>query len=183
MTTQFYDRYQKYSQEELFKIVLTPDDFQADAVIVARQIILEKNWTTDFNKRLDEENKKNIEEEELLDLDTKEKAEYYKNVVEFKNDNNSFQVRIADIPKFEATLSNEGIEFLREDKNIGIQLDSYPTQTYFFKNANVEQVDTIVKKLGLTTAPYSDIKPFFKFEIKVLLIVVALTILLIVLLN
>ena len=181
MKTQFYERYKDYSKDELIKIVLTPNDFQPDAVITARQIIAEKNWTSELKKHLEEQNKKNIEEAELFEQEIKEKAEYYKNVLEFKNDNNSFQVRIADIPKFEAKLGAKGIEFFREDKNIGVQLDSYPTQTYFFKNEDVEQVDEITKKIGLVTAPYSDIKPFFKFEIKVLLIAVALTILLIIL--
>ncbi|MES2838263.1 MAG: hypothetical protein V4667_12110 [Bacteroidota bacterium] len=183
MTTQFNDRFKNYNQEELFKIVLTPADFQADAVSAARQLIAEKNWTDDLNKRIEAENKKYIEEQELLQQEIREKAEYYKDVVEFKNDNYSFQVRIADIPKFESALCDKEIDFFREDKNIGVQLDNYPTQTYFFRNEDVEKVDEITKNLGLVTAPYSDIQPFFKFEIKVLLIVVALIILLFILLK
>lgn len=183
MTKYFYNRFKNYNQEELFKIVFAPDDYQPEAVNAARQLITEKNLTNDFNKRLEEQNKKNIEEEELLQQEISEKAEYYKSVVEFKNDNNSFQVRIADIPKFEGALGAEGIDFFREDKNIGVQLDSYPTQTYFIRNEDAEKVDEIVKGLGLVTLPYSDIKPFFNFQIKVLLIVVALTILLVLLLK
>ncbi|MBU2555302.1 MAG: hypothetical protein KKF98_12670 [Bacteroidetes bacterium] len=181
MKTQFYERYKNYSKDELIKIILTPKDFQPEAVITARQIIAEKNWTSELNNRIEELNRKNLEDAELFEQEIKEKAEYYKNVLEFKHDNNSFQVRIADIPKFEAKLGAEGIQFFREDKNIGVQLDSYPTQTYFFKSEDVEEVDEITKKLGLITAPYADIKPFFKFEIKVLLIAVVVTVLLIIL--
>jgi len=183
MKTQFYDRYIDYSKDELFKIILAPDDFQQDAVSTAQQIIAEKNWTSELNKRLEEQNKKNIEDTAHLEQEIEEKAEYYRNVVEFKKDNNSFQVRIADIPKFEAKLEAKKIKFFREDKNIGVQLDSYPTQSYFFKNEDVKKVDEITKNLRLVTSPYSDNKPFFKFEIKVLLIVVALTILAFILFN
>lgn len=173
----FYDTYKNYTQDELFKIVLSPDDFQPEAIIAARQIIAEKNWTNNLKKRLEEVNKEEIIEQEIYEQEIKEKAEYYKNVVEFKNDGNSFAVRIADIPKFESALNDNGIEFFREDKNIGVQLDSYPTQTYFFRNEDIEQVDEITKNLSLVTAPYTDIRPFWGFEIKVVLIVIALTLL------
>lgn len=109
--TQFYERYKNYSQDELFRIVLSPEDFQPDAVITAQQIITENRWTDELNKQLEEKNRKNIEEEELRQQEIKEKAAYYKNIVEFKNDNNSFQVRTADIPKFEAKLRAKKIKF------------------------------------------------------------------------
>lgn len=179
MQTQFfYDTFKNYNQDELFNIVLAPEDFQSEAVIVARQIVSEKNWTNDLKKRLEEAKKTDIIEQEIYEQEIKEKAEYYKNVLEFKNDRNSFEVRIADIPKFEAALNDNGIAFFREDKNIGAQLDSYPTQTYFFRNENTEQVDEITKNFSLVTEPYADIKPFFGFEIKVVLVVIALTLLL-----
>lgn len=179
MQTQFYyDTYKNYNQDELFNIVLTPDDFQPDAVKAARQIIAEKKWSNDLKKRLEAVNKEEIIEQNNYEQEIKEKAEYYKNVVEFKNEGNSFEVKIADIPKFESALAENGIEFFREDKNIGVQLDSYPTQTYFFRNEDVEKVDEITKNLSLVTAPYTDIRPFFGFEIKVVLVVIALTLLL-----
>lgn len=183
MTTQFYSRFKDYSQEQLFNMVLNADDYQAEALTVARQIIKEKGWTNDLDKQIEEINKKKLEEEDIEQQEIIEKAEYYKNIVKFKNDNNSFQIRIADIPRFEGVLVKEGIEFFREDKNIGVQLDSYPTQTYFFLNKDVERVDEISKKLRLVTAPYNDIKPFIKFEIKVLFIAILFTILLIILLK
>ncbi|MEO8146977.1 MAG: hypothetical protein ABI723_05030 [Bacteroidia bacterium] len=183
MTTKFYDTYKSFNKDELFKIVLSPDDYQPDAVIAAKQIIAERKWTDDLNKKLEERDQKETEEEKFYEQEVKEKAAYYKNVVEFKNQDNSFQVRIADIPKFEALLSRRNIEFYREDKNVGVQLDTYPTQTYFFKSKDAKAVDKITKDLGLVTAPYTDIKPFFGFEIKVTLIVIAVILLLIVLFN
>lgn len=183
MTSQFYNRFKNYSKEELFRIVLTPEEFQPDAIITAKQIINEYGWTNDLDILLKEKQTKDLEEENLLNQDIKEKAEYYKNVVAFKNDNYSFQVRIADIPKFEAALYEKGIEFFREDKYIGVQLDIYPTQTYFFKKKDAAKVDEITKNIGLITAPYTDIKPFFKFEVKVVLIAITLIILLFALLK
>ena len=181
MTTEFHKRFLSYSEEELFNIVLNPSDFQLDAVLEAKQIIFDKNWTRDFNERLAALNKKIAKEQEQIEQEIEEKAEYYKNVLVIKNDGNSFQIRIADIPKFEAELNDKGIEFFREDKNIGVQLDNYPSQTYFFKNEDIAVVDEISKNIGLITAPYTDIKPFFRFEIKVILIVVVVIIVLILL--
>lgn len=174
MSINFYNTYIHLEKTELFKVVLFPDDYQHEAVIVAKQVIAEKGWTEDFNTSAEELNANKKTEEEAFEQDVIEKAEYYKNVVEFKNQGNSFQVRIPDMPKFEAALSERGIDFFREDKNIGVQLDSYPTQTYFFKNEDCEIVDKITKELGLITAPYADIKPFFIFEIKVVLVIIAL---------
>jgi hypothetical protein len=181
METKFYDTFQNFSQEDLFKIIFEPENYRPDAVSAARQIITEKNWTNELNRQIEINNKKSAEEQELYEQEIKEKAAYYKNVVEFQNQRNAFQIRIADVPKFEAALSDQGIEYFREDKNIGVQLDSYPTQTYHFKTADAEQVDLITKNLGLVTAPYADARPFFRFEVKVLLIVIALTILLLIL--
>jgi len=171
MATQFYDTYQSYSKDELFKIVLTPDDYQPAAVIAAIQVITEKNWKEELDKRLEEKREQDEE-------DIKEKAEYYKKAVEFQEQHNSIQITTSNIPKFEFALAEKGIEFFREDKNVGIQLDYYPTQTYYFKDQDVEAVDKITKDLGLVAAPYTDIKPFFGFEMKVIVIALVVILLL-----
>ena len=176
MATQFYNKYKDLSKEKLIEIILSPADYQPEAISVAKQIIIEKGWENDLQEKIKENNIKNIKEEELVERDIKEKAEYYKNAVEFKNQGNFFQVRIADIPKFEASLIINNIEFFRENKNLGAQLDVYPTQTYFFKNNDIEVVDKISKEIGLVATPYADIKPFFRFEVIVLLIVIAVVI-------
>lgn len=175
--TQFYNRFKNYNQNQLFNIVLNPDDFQLEAINAAKKIIAENNWTNLLDKKIEEANNEKIKQEEILLKEIAEQAEHYKNVVELKNENNYFQIRIVDIPKFEAALELNGIDFYREDKNIGGQLDHYPTQTYFFRIKDSDKVNSIVKNLGIVTAPYSDIKPFFNFQLKIVLIVVILSIL------
>jgi hypothetical protein len=174
MKNAFYDKYLNFKKEELIKIVLTPSDYQHSAVIAARQVIEEKKWTDDLENEIEVKQKKDKAENEQYEQDIVEKAEYYKNIVEYKNQENSFQVRIADVPKFEGALEEKGIEFYREDKNIGVQIDTYPTQTYYFKDENFNAVDEISRNLKLVTTPYTDIKPFFGFEMKVLLIVLSI---------
>jgi hypothetical protein len=183
METPFDEVYQTYSKDELFAIVQNQNDYQAEAVYAAQQMIKKKNWTTDFNNYKEEINKKLEAEQALYEQDIIEKAEYYKNVVEYKNQHNAFEIKIADIPTFESALNNNQIKFFREDKNIGAQLDTYPTQTYYFKNEDTQQVDEIVQRLSIVTAPYTDIKPFFGFEMKVVAVVIVVTIILVLLLK
>lgn len=179
----FYKTYEELSKEKLFRILLSPDHYQPDALAAARQVLSDKNWTEDFKqkveKRKQEEELKNHEsEEEVI-----EKAAYYKNVVEYKSHRNSFQIRIPDMPRFEIALTERNIEYFREDKHIGVQLDHYPTQTYYFKNKDAEQVDKLVKELELITAPYADYKPFFKFELKVIALAIAIIFIVLLIFN
>ncbi|MCW3104604.1 MAG: hypothetical protein JWO09_3044 [Bacteroidetes bacterium] len=161
-----YNTYKGLPKEKLFHILLSPGDYQPDAIAAARQVLSDKSWTADFGQEIErrkqeEEQKHREQEEEVI-----EKAAYYKNVVEYKSHRNSFQIRIPDMPRFEIALTERNIEYFREDKHIGVQLDNYPTQTYYFKNEDAEQVDKLVKELQLITTPYADYKPFFKFELK-----------------
>lgn len=161
-----YDTYKDLPKEKLFKILLSPGDYQPDALAVARQVLSDKNWTADLEQEI--ERRKQEEEQIRLEQEEEviEKAAYYKNVVEYKSHRNAFQIRIPDMPRFEIALTERNIEYFREDKHIGVQLDNYPTQTYYFKNEDAAQVDQLVKELQLITAPYTDYKPFFKFELK-----------------
>lgn len=176
MPSQFYETYQDYSKDKLFEIVLSPDDYQPAAVIAAIQVITEKKWKEELDKRLEEGR-------EAYAADIKEKAEYYKNAVEFQEQRNSFQVITADILKFESALADQNIEFFREDKVTGLRLEGFPTETYFFKNEDVEAVDKITKDLGLVTGAYTSTKPFVRFEIKVLIIALVIIALLYLLLK
>jgi len=112
-----------------------------------------------------------------------EKAEYYKKAVEFQRDKKYFNIRTCDVPKFESSLIKHKIDFFREDKNVGVQFDSYPTETYYFKEKDIEKVDEICIDLKLITQPYSDVKPFFRFEIKVFLVFLVIVIIIVFLLN
>ncbi len=82
---------------------------------------------------------------------------------------------------FESELRNKNITFSRADKNVGAQLDTFPTQTYYFKKEDTEQVDEIVLRLGLVTVPYTNIRPFWGFEVKVVLVVIVIIITLVLL--
>jgi predicted nuclease with TOPRIM domain len=180
MTGSLYEKFKYYNQEKLFVIGFNPENYKPEIVQIAKQIIAERGWKDIFERELEEIKKQRKEAEDHYEEDIKEKAEYYKNVVEFKNEGNSFQVRITDIPNFEAALNACEIEFHREDKHIGVQLDSYPTQTYFFRDQDIRKVDDITKELQINTAPYADIRPFVRFEIKVIVIVIIIIILLII---
>jgi hypothetical protein len=175
----YYERFRDYEKEELFKIVLSPDDYQHEGVIAAKQVITEKGWTRDLEVKQEKHKAIKEQEQKQYEQEIIEKAEYYRNALEFKSQGNTFQIRLADIPKFEGALAANNIDYFREDKNIGAQLDKYPTQSYYFKNEDIEIVDKIARELSLTTAPYTDYKPFFKFEIKVLLIAVVVVLILV----
>lgn len=166
MASNFYERYQNYDADKLINIVLNPDDFQAEAVETAKKIIYEKNWVDQLNQRQEENKKFEIIANSIEEEDIENKARYYADLVDFQHNGFFIQVRISDIPKLEGMLDEHGIKFLREDKNIGVQLDKYPTQTYYFRHEDMVVVDDITKKLELIAAPYADIKPFFSFELK-----------------
>src|SRR5436190_12538188 len=131
MTTSLYELYNSYEKQELFKILLSPEDYQAQAIEISKRILKEKDWTTEF-KKVRTKNKEQLRKE------IEEKAGYYRKAVDFQEQKNSFQVRIADVPKLEGALIENNIDFFREDKNVGVQLDSYPTQTYYFKDADLK---------------------------------------------
>ena len=163
MYTKYYERFQTYPAEKLFKIILNPSDFQDEAVQTAKKIVEEKNWTEALNLKKEEKIKLQIiaEENETEEIETK--AAYYNEILDYQTNGFSFEVRIADFAKLEGALYERGIPFYRADKNIGVQLDAYPTQTYYFKNKDKMIVDDLTKEIGLLTLPYADIKPFFFF--------------------
>ena len=171
MTPSLYERYNSYEKQELFKILLRPEDYQKEAVETAKRIVKEKDWTGEYEKILAENNAIIEKQEQELQKEVEEKAAFYKKAVEFHEQRNSFQVRTSDMAKFEGALIQNNIDFYREDKHVGVQLDSYPTQTYYFKDKDIKEVDRVTKEIGLRAATYLDPQPFFRFELKVLIIV------------
>ena len=167
MKNEFYDRYQAYSKEEIFEILKDKENYQQKSVEAATLILKEQDWEPELLEIIHKEN-------EIYQTEIAVKAAYYQNVVEFKNDGNSFEIKTCDIPRFESSLITSNIKFFREEKHMGAHLDKFPTERYYFKDKDVKAVDEICIALELVTAPYADIKPFFKFELKTLVITLAI---------
>lgn len=170
MFTDFYSVYKEFSKEQLLNILSSPENYQPEAIEAAKTIISERGWNNDLQQRKNEIATEEALEELQEEEEIRGNAAYYKNAVSYKTHRNSFQIRITDIPRFEAALEEQNISFFREDKNIGAQLDTYPTQTYYFKDEDTDAVDQICKSLSLITAPYADAKPFFFKELGMLVI-------------
>ncbi|MDF2454299.1 MAG: hypothetical protein K0R51_292 [Cytophagaceae bacterium] len=165
--TDFQTHFSSFSNEKLFSIILNPKDYQPQAIEAARAIVKERGLEDELNALLQKQAAaQDIQEQQEFEQ-VVEKAKYYKDLVEWRETGVSFSIRIFDIPRFEGQLGEQEIVFHREDKHVGAQLDTYPTQMYYFRKEDAEAVDLLVKKLELITAPYTDIKPFFKFEIVV----------------
>lgn len=161
------DRYKEYSDNKIIEIIIQKDNYQKEAVDIALEIIKERN----LDKELDKVLQKNEIENEKLE---QAKFEQYEKVKDI-NLSNRINVKIADVAKFEGELVKQNINFYREDKNIGGGLELYPSQNYFFSDEDFLNADKACVNLGLTDA-YQDIKPYFRFELKILLIVAALII-------
>ncbi|HET6226614.1 MAG TPA: hypothetical protein VFF27_10065 [Bacteroidia bacterium] len=178
----YYDKFKDYNQENLFEIIFNKTDYKSEIIHIVKQIITERGLTESLEKAIQVRNAKAEEEEQHYQAEIRENYEYYKSAFEIKKDRNSIQIRISDIPLFEGALHEHKIDFHREDKHVGAQVDSYPTQTYFFLNKDIDQVDRITKELKINTAPYADIRPFFKKELIITGIVLIVVMLILVIL-
>jgi hypothetical protein len=179
----FYERYKHLGKEELIEIVLSPADYIPEAIEAARQVIIDNRWSQELAERLKQQTEIDEEEQKAFEEDVVEKADYYRRVVEIKSQNNYFFIRVSHIPEFEGKLVEHNIEFYREDKHIGPQIDNYPTQAYYFRHEDVKAVDEIVKEIGLITTPYHDVKPGFKMELIILGFVILFVVLAVIFLS
>lgn len=177
MRSEFYDRFHTFRKDQLFEVALSSNKYKPEAIETAKEIIGKKGWLEEFNTLLNEQRQQEIEAQQQAEEEIIENAEYYKRVVDFKQQNNTIQVRTPDIPKIEGALRNAGIDFYCEDKNVGAHIDEFPSQTYFFKNEDFARIDQIIKEIELVTTPYNDVSSFVKFELKtfVIFIIVVLT--------
>ena len=177
----FYNRFSSFNNEKLLSIVLDPMNYQPDAIEVARVLLKERGLQNELDAMLSQQAADNEVQEQRQFDEVVEKTKYYKDLVEWRETGVSFNIRVFDIPRFESELANQEIAFHREDKHVGAQLDTYPTHTYYFGQEDAETVDQMVKSLELITVPYTDIKPFFKFEFVVAIILFVIFIICIVL--
>lgn len=158
----FKDRYINYSNEELIEIIIQKDNYQEKAVEIALEIIKERKIV----KELAEELRKIELENEKIEQIQFEEYEKVKDI----NLSNKINVKIGDVAKFEGELIKQNIKFHREDKNITAGFEVFPSEDYYFSIEDFPKADKIFINLGLLTAS-QDIKPFFKFEIKVILLI------------
>ncbi|MGL1889964.1 MAG: hypothetical protein OCD76_25860 [Reichenbachiella sp.] len=167
---EFYDRFSSYEKEKLFDIIVNKDNFQQKAVFAAKRIIINKNLSNELADFVSSHEVKKSDEESL-ELDTIEQnAEYYSKAVRFKKENNYINIRTPEIIRFEAALQEASIDFFTEDKNVDAFISHFPTHTYYFLTENLESVDEIMKQYQMTD-PHLDPKPFMKFELKTIAIV------------
>ena len=176
MSDDFYLKFKAYSKDQIFYVLELKNEFQPEAVKAATRILFENQWETEFAESI-------IEKEKAFQKEVEEKADYYRKAVEFQKERNFVNIRPGDIPRFEASLIENNIEFYREDKNIGPLLERYPTEKYYFKEKDAAVVDKICIDLQVAALPYADDKPFFSFHLKVWGIVILLGIILIIIIN
>lgn len=169
----FYDTYKNYSKEELFGIIINQKDYQPEAIKAAMHLIENKKWSDELAIFVEEMNKNREEKEEILNQEIVEKAAYYKRWVELREENNHIEINIGDVPKFEGELNILGIEYFKEEKNIGTLDNKYVIQRYFFKSEDIEAVNELTKKLQLITGIHSNNEKLFKYE-RIVYLVMAL---------
>lgn len=170
---EFYNRFKSYEKDKLFEIIRTRENYQDKALRATLRLIKEKGYEEDLaillNSLKEEENR--VASEEFQN--TQENFEFYSKAVQFKTENNYIDIRTSEIIKFEAALANKEVDYFSEDKNIDAFRALYPTHRYYFLSKDMESIDLILRDLEMTD-PTLDYKPFFKFELKTMVLVVLL---------
>lgn len=164
MTADLYDLYSTYSREQLFNVVVNNTKYHPIAIDVARKIIEEKNWTTDFFKYL-EDNKLEVQENP-----ENHSTEYHKDLVDFKNNQKYFDIKLDDVVKFEKKLIESKIEFYKEKELFTVMNSKEPIQAYLFRTEDVEKVEQIVVELDILLKSTHYKSGLYKFEIATILI-------------
>jgi hypothetical protein len=171
MNSQLYDRYSKYTKEDLFAIMLTQKHYEPEAVEMARQVITEKNWLDELNdtfRKADEEDMQ--KSEEFVQFLTKRQLEKLK-AAEYATDKNIYYIRISDSAIFEQALTNEEKGFYSPESDNVLMVNNIPSYAYYIKDEDIKCVDTLLKELNLLT-PEADstsnigarnLKTMFKF--------------------
>ena len=173
-----YEKFKYYNQEKLFEIGFNEQDYNPEIIAIVKQIIAERGLTKVFEKEKEEYRRKRKEKVQQYKNESTEEIEYLKKAFEIKNEGNFFHVRISDIQNLESALLEHDIEFHSEDSPIGLQLKAYPTQTYFFRNKDIQKVDEITKALKINTDPYADNRTFVNFEVVFYVIIIIASIVL-----
>ena len=54
MAAEFYEKFKNYDKEQLFKIALSIEEYNPEAITTAKQIIIEKGWKDELDSKLEE---------------------------------------------------------------------------------------------------------------------------------
>ena len=168
MSSAFYKLYSGYSKQELFEVLLQPEDYQREAIDCAVQILVEKKWADEYDKLCEEHN---AEQEKLADEENANNAklaEYYRKAVDIKMQNHGYNVLHGDTDRFEERLDALNIDYFKEDSSLS-RLNFNPEyQPYYFKTEDIDAVDEIGKDLGIFSKAYDSSSVVQKSQAKML---------------
>ena len=154
MKNEFYSRFNRFEQNDLFRIIIVSEEYTTDAIDTALTIVREKGWQDDLNQKLAETETEKIKQEIVEDDKIVEKFNHYRAFVEFKEENNPFEINISDVPQFESELINQEVPFYRDDNKLGFDRKYSINPKYYFRDIDVDKADAIQKKLNIKSAEF-----------------------------
>jgi hypothetical protein len=152
-----------YKPKQLFEVIVKEADYESDAIDAAMALINEQGLYSSLQIVLNRnaEKKKQKEEERIQKI--KEKEEHYQQVSQFQEDGIVFSVSLDNVTEFEKRLTEEGIEYYRYDKISDFEVDSMPTQNYYFNKRYAEEVNVITKEIDFKKLEVLDSKKPIKY--------------------
>ncbi len=168
----FYPLFMHYKPKQLYEVVVNDTDFEKDAVAAAMFLIEEQSLQGGLKMAM-ERNLQKIQREEQERINVqKEKEEHLQNVAAFQEEGIVFSVPLGDVKQFEDRIAAEGIEFYRNDKLESFDVDSAPTQSYYFNKRYAAEVNVIVREIEMSKIIPNEKKSIKHLEIYVLVGVV-----------
>jgi hypothetical protein len=151
MHNQLYDRYNKYTKEDLFAIMLSQHHYEPEAVEIARQVITEKNWLDELNALFNQADEEDTQKSEALAVFLAKREEDKRMAAEYAADKNEYYIRISDSAIFEQALANEGIGFYSPESNTVLLVNNIPSYSYYIKDEDIKRVDILLQELNVLT--------------------------------
>lgn len=151
MHNQLYDRYNKYTKEDLFAIMLSQHHYEPEAVEIARQVITEKNWLDELNALFNQADEEDTQKSEALAEFLAKREEDKRMAAEYAADKNEYYIRISDSAIFEHALDTEGIGFYSPESNTVLLVNNIPSYAYYIKDEDIKRVDLLLQELDLLT--------------------------------
>jgi hypothetical protein len=145
----FYPLFMHYKPKQLYEVVVNNTDFEAEAVDAAMFLINEQGLLGGLEIAQKKFQEKKIRAKEEKEIEKQQKEEHLQKVSTYQEDGVVFGVPLGDVKQFEDKLSEAGIEFYRNDSLEGFEVDSAPTQNYYFGKKYLKEVNLIVKEIEL----------------------------------